>query len=178
MRAVRCSVVTLVCLLCALPLAAQRRSRDPLTPAQIEQIREAGIYPVERVKLYTGFVNDHIDTIKGLAARAHSRGWAARMDSELLDLTALMDELGSNLDVYSDRKADIRKSLKPLSEASQRWLTVLRALPADPVIDLSKKDATASAQDVADQAGQMLREQTEYFKIHKDQRGQDRVEPQ
>ena len=51
-----------------------------------------------------------------------------RLDGELQDLTALMDELGTNLDVYSDRKADIRKALKALNDAAPRWLGILRTL--------------------------------------------------
>src|SRR5579863_34625 len=110
----------LACLAIA-PLGAQKEQRDPLTGPQIEQIREAGIDPVERVKLYTKFLDEHADTIKGLTNRAKSGARAHRLDEELQDFTALMDELGSNLDVYTDRHADIRKSLKPLTEATPRW---------------------------------------------------------
>ena len=38
-----------------------------------------------------------------------------RLDNELQDVATLMDELGSNLDEYSDRHADIRLALKPLA---------------------------------------------------------------
>ncbi len=62
-----------------------------------------------------------------------------------------MDELGSNLDEYSDRKADMRKALKPLNEASQRWLGILRALAGEPAFELSRKEAIESADDLADQ---------------------------
>jgi hypothetical protein len=88
-----------------------------------------------------------------------------------------MDEFGSNLDVYSDRHADIRKSLKPLPEATQRWLGILRALPGEPGFDLARKEAIESGEDLADQATRLLHEQTEYFNLHKDQQGQDRAEP-
>lgn len=177
MRSMRYLILFLICLACTAPLPAQRHEREPLTAAQIDKIRESGIDPSSRVKLYTQFVDEHVETIKALAVRKHSSAWAHRMDEELLDLTALMDELGSNLDVFSDRKADVRKSLKPLAEATQRWLSTLRALPTAPPFDLSRKDAIAGAEDVAEQATQMLKEQTEYFNLHKDQRGQDRVEP-
>jgi hypothetical protein len=89
-----------------------------------------------------------------------------------------MDELGSNLDQYGDRKADMRKSLKPLSESTQHWLAVLHELPSESGFDLSLKEAIDSGQDLADQAKQLLTEQTDYFNLHKDQRGQDRAEPQ
>jgi hypothetical protein len=163
--------------LAATPLWAQKEKRDPLTGPQIEQIREAGIDPVERVRLYTKFLDEHVDTIKGLTPRAHSAARSRRLDDELQDLTALMDELGSNLDVYSDRKADIRNSLKPLTESTQHWLEVLHALATEPGFDLSRKEAIESGQDLADQAKTLLQEQTEYFNLHKDEKGQDRAEP-
>jgi hypothetical protein len=177
MRSMPCLAAILVCLLGAAPLSAQKQKREPLTETQIEQIREAGIYPVERVKLYTKFLDEHADAIKGLAGRAKSAARSRRLDDELQDFTALMDELGSNLDVYSDRKADIRKPLKPLTEAAQRWLGILRALSGEPGFDLARKEAIESGEELADQAARLLTEQTEYFNLHKDEQGQDRAEP-
>ncbi len=88
-----------------------------------------------------------------------------------------MDELGSNLDVYSDRKADIRKSLKGLNESVQRWQTLLKDLPSEPGFELSRQDAIESSNDLAQQAKQLTADQTAYFELHKDQKGQDRYEP-
>jgi hypothetical protein len=167
----------LVCLLGAALSPAQKEKREPLTGAQIEEIREAGIYPDERVKLYTKFLNEHAEVLKGLTVRAKSRARSSRLDDELQDFTALLDEFGSNLDVYADRKADIRKSLKPLPEEIQRWLTILRALPGEPGFDLARKEAIESASDLADEATRLLKEQTDYFNVHKDEKGQERAEP-
>jgi hypothetical protein len=165
------------CLLIALPLRAQIDKREPLTPAQVEEIREAGIYPIERVKLYTKYLSEHADSLKSLTSRAHSAARVQRIDNELKDFAALMDELGSNLDVYSDRHADIRAALKPLNIAIPAWQQILRALPGEPGFDLSRKDALESSDDLADQAKRLEQEQLEYFRIHKDEQGQDRAEP-
>ena len=156
---------------------AQKEKREPLNGAQIEQIREAGIYPDERISLYTKFIGEHADTIKGLTPRGKSSSRAHRLDEELLDLTALMDELGSNLDVYSDRKADIRKALKGLSDEAPRWLGILRTLAGEPGFELSRKEAIESGEDLADQAKRLLTEQTDFFNLHKDEKGQERAEP-
>jgi hypothetical protein len=181
MRPIRCFVPILVCLFVCLflaaPLLAQKEKREPLTEAEIEQIREAGVYPNDRVNLYTKFLNEHADTIKGLTVRAKSASRARRLDDELQDFTALMDELGSNLDTFSDRRADIRKALKPLSEATPRWLAVLHALAGEPGFDLARKEAIESGEDLADEAKRLLTEQTEYFNLHKDEANQDRAEP-
>jgi hypothetical protein len=88
-----------------------------------------------------------------------------------------MDELGSNLDTYTDRKADVRKSLKPLNEAAQRWMGILRALAGEPGFDLERKEAIESCEELSDQAKRLLEEQTAYFNLHKDEAGQDRAEP-
>jgi hypothetical protein len=177
MRLIRCLFAVLVCLVLAAPLAAQTNKRAPLTEAEIEQIREAGIDPNLRISLYTKFLNEHADTIKSLTNRVKSATRAHRLDDELLDFTALMDELGANLDQYSDRHADIRAALKKLAEDSPRWLVNLRALAGEPVFDLSRKEAIESGEDLADQAKRLLTEQTEYFKEHKDEQGQERAEP-
>jgi hypothetical protein len=164
-------------LFCAMTLLAQKEKREPLNEAQIEQIREAGISPTDRVALYTKFLNEHADVLKGLTGRPKSPARSQRLDDELQDFTALMDELGANLDVYSDRHADIRKSLKPLTEATEHWLAILHALHGEPGFDLARKEATESGEDLADQAKRLLTEQTDYFNVHKDERGQDRAEP-
>lgn len=168
----------LASLLWIAPLPAQREHRDVLTPAQVEQIREAGIDPDGRIKLYAKFLDERADTIEGLGKRGHSSARTYRLDQELQNFSALMDELNSNLDEYGGRKADLRKSLKVLNDSTQRWLNVLHALKSEPGFDLSLKDSIDAGQDLADDSKQMLTEQTAYFKEHKDQRGQDRAEPQ
>jgi hypothetical protein len=161
----------------ALPLHAQKIKREPLTQEQQDQIAEAGIDPAARVDLYIKFLNEHAETIKGLIPRAHTGARSARLDGDLQDLAALMDELGDNLDVYSDRKADIRKSLKGLNEGVQHWQEILNSLPSEPGFEISRRDALDSSNDLATQAKQITTDQTEYFKEHKDEKGQDREEP-
>src|ERR1035438_6746441 len=102
----RCLVAVLACLFLSSPLYAQKEKRDPLTSAQIGEIRDSGAFPDERVRVYSKILDEHAEVIKGLTNRAKSAARASRLDEELQDFTALMDELGSNLDVYSDRKAD------------------------------------------------------------------------
>ncbi|HEY1766508.1 MAG TPA: hypothetical protein VGG26_02580 [Terracidiphilus sp.] len=164
-------------LLLAVPLHAQKQQREPLNEAQQEQIAEAGIDPVGRVDLYVKFLNERADTIKGLTPRGHSSARSFRLDNELQDFTALMDELGSNLDLYSDRKADLRRSLKKLNESVERWLGILNGLPSERGFELARQDAIESGNDLSAQAKQLTTDQNAYFDIHKDEKGQDRAEP-
>ena len=55
-----------------LSLPRKRSMHDPLTEPQIEKIREAGIDPNERIKLYIEYLDDHVNAIKGLTNRGKS----------------------------------------------------------------------------------------------------------
>jgi acyl transferase domain-containing protein len=156
---------------------AQKQHHDPLTEAQVDKIREAGIDPNQRVKLYTGYINEHVIAVKALTNRGKSEARVHRLDQELQDVATLMDELGSNLDEYSDRHADMRTALKTLAEESQQWLRTLRALAGESGFDLSRKEAIEAGQDVADQSQRLFTEQTTDFDTHKEERGQERAEP-
>jgi hypothetical protein len=177
LRPLRCFAAILACLLLAAPLCAQKQKREPLTDAEIDQIREAGLDPNERVVLYTKFLDEHAEAIKALTGRVKSAARSSRLDDALQDFTALMDELGSNLDLYSERKSDIRKALKPLTEATEKWLGTLRALAPEQGFELARTEAIESGEDLAGQAKDLLAEQTEYFKLHKEEQGQERKVP-
>ena len=167
----------LFCLLLVAPSLAQKQKREPLTEAEVDKIAEAGVDPNARVDLYTQFLNEHADAIKSLSNRKSSDARASRLSDALEDFTALMDELGENLDMYSERKADIRKSLQKLNDATSRWQGILRALAGEPGFNLARKEAIESGEDLADQGRRLLQEQSDYFKQHPDEAGQDRAEP-
>jgi hypothetical protein len=170
-------VVLFLCLLLSMPTRAQRNQHDPLTDNESEQIREAGIDPDLRVSLYTKFLDERADSLKSLGSRAQTAAWTKHMDESLEDFANLMDELGSNLDQYGDRKADMRKSLKKLSEDCPRWQTILEALPNQTAFDVSREDAIESNKDLTDQTKTLFNEQTAYFIVHKEDKGQQRAEP-
>jgi hypothetical protein len=169
--------VIAILLLFVLPGIAQKEKRETLTAAQIDEIREAGIDPPARISLYTKYLNERAEAIKALAVRVQSAGRSREMDNQLQDFTALMDELGSNLDMYDDRHADIRKPLKPLGEAIQHWLIMLRELKSERGFEVSQKESIESGQDLASQVASLTIAQAEYFRLHKDEAGQDRAEP-
>jgi hypothetical protein len=156
---------------------AQQLKRDTLTPTQVEQIRAAGIYPADRIKLYVKFLNERAEKIKSLAKRGHNINRTHELDEQLQDFTALLDELGSNLDQYSERKADLRPAMKPLSDASANWLQILRALAGEPGFDVSRKEAIETADDISGDATRIQNEQNAYFAEHKEDAGQQRAEP-
>jgi hypothetical protein len=157
---------------------AQNVRTAVLSEKEAELVREASIFPDERVKLFTKFLEDRADKIKSLTNRPKSGQRVLKPDDSLQDFTALMDETGSNLDQYSDRHSDIRKSLKILTEAAPRWLNILRVLPGENGFDLARKEAIESGEELADQATRLLHEQNDYFATHKDEKGQERNDDQ
>jgi hypothetical protein len=171
--------VGFVCLLCvgARFAPAQRDRREPLTEAQQDQLAEAGIDPGARIALYTKFASEHASRIEAFGKRTES-GRGQRLESELEDFTALVDELASNLDQYGDRKADLRKGLKVLTEAVPKWQGILRGLPKEREDAIALEDATDSVNDLAAQTKELDEAQEKYFKEHKDRAGQEREEPQ
>jgi hypothetical protein len=152
----------------------QKMRAGTLTETEIEQVREAAVFPVIRVNLYTKFLGERAIKIRNLVNRPKSAQRVIELDDSLQDFTSLMDEMGSNLDQYSDRHSDIRKALKPLTEAMPRWLTILRSVPGESGFDLSRKEAIESGEELMDQATRLLHEQEEYFATHKDEKDQER----
>ena len=155
-------------------LVGQHARTAQLSEKEIDLIRESTIFPDERVKLYTKFLEERAVRIKDLTGRPRNTQRAQKLDAVLQDFTALMDETGSNLDQYSDRHSDIRKSLKPLADSVPRWLSILRTLPGESGFDLARKEAIESGEELADQAARLLREQDVYFATHKEEKGQER----
>jgi hypothetical protein len=166
--------ILLLALVAALSASAQGPRTARLTETEVESVREASVFPLQRVMLYTQFLDERARKIKDLGGRPKSGQRVLKLDDLLQDFTALMDETGSNLDQYSDRHSDIRKALKTLTEDTPRWLNILRVLPGESGFDLARKEAIESGEELAGQATRLLREQDEYFATHKDENGQER----
>ncbi len=174
---VRTLAALLSCFLVAAISFAQKEKREPLTEAQQDQIAEAGIDPPGRVTLYVKFLDEHAWRIRALIKRAKSTARSRRLDGELQDFAALMDELGDNLDVFAERKADLRKSFKVLNAGVENWQGVLHDLPSEPGFELSLKEAADSGNDLAKLVQQITVDQEAYFTAHPEEKGQQRWEP-
>ena len=159
-------------------VTAQGPRTARLSEKEIEDVREAAVFPVQRVMLYTQFIEERSKKIKDLTGRPKSSARVLKMDDTLQDFTALMDEMASNLDQYSDRHSDIRKPLKALTEATPRWMSILRAVPGEPGFDLSRKEAIESGDELTEQVKRLLSEQDAYFLAHKEEKGQERNDDQ
>lgn len=137
--------------------------KDPLTDKQIEEVREAGDQPVERIKLFVGYTDDRATELEGLYKERHAQNREVRTHDLLDEFTRLADDLQDNLDAYNQDHNDLRKALKVLTEKSAHWTTVLNGLPVNSEYDFVRKSAVDANQGVHDAATQMLAEQETYF---------------
>jgi len=117
-------------LLCVLagPLPGQRRERDPLTEAEVDQMREAADYPSKRLELLVKFERERMFQIESLLGDTSNATRAKQIHDLLGDFIAILDEVEDNIDMYAAHSADMRKGLKLLIEADSEWQLKLRQL--------------------------------------------------
>jgi len=116
-----------VLLLAACTATAQRR-RDPLTPPEIDKIRDASWEPQQRLALYVQFARARLVKLEQMRSDPKTTDRAQQTHDLLDDSQLLYDELNDNIDTYVDRKDDIRKPLKLIVEADTEFQAKLRAL--------------------------------------------------
>lgn len=114
-------------LLLALPLCAQKK-HDPLNPLEIDQLRDAMLYPDERLKLYVKFTRDRMAKLEEMRSNPKTTERGLQTHDMLQDFLTLYEELNDNIDMYVGRKNDIRKPMKAVIEADTDFQAKLRAL--------------------------------------------------
>ncbi len=114
-------------LVMATPMAAQHR-RDPLNSNEIDQLRDAMLDPETRLKLYVKFSRERIAALEKIRSDPKASDRAGQTRDLLTDFLAIYDELNDNIDMYVDRKDDIRKPLKLIIEADTEFQAQLRAI--------------------------------------------------
>ncbi len=164
-RRVVCCLILLLLAGCVPRLRAQEQN-DPLSPDEVQQIRDNNIYPNVRVKLFLKFVQERIDALKQLADNANADHRMSQISDKLQEFTSLCDEMQDNMDSYDSNHADIRKALKAVEEASAKWPDVLHALPKEANNDYAVDTALNSAQTAHQDAQQLATEQDIFFKVH------------
>lgn len=117
--------------LCAVLLAASafgQRHRDPLTPPEIDQIRDTSWEPRLRLPLYIDFARARLVKLEQIRSDPKAKDRAKQTHDLLDDFQLLYDELNDNIDTYVERRDDIRKPLKIVLDADTEFQAKLRAL--------------------------------------------------
>ena len=111
-----------------LPIIFAAPRHDPLTPAEIDQLRDTAQEPDQRLKLYVKFVRARLAAVEQVRSDPKVTDRGQEIHDRLQDFLDLFDELNDNIDTYADRKADLRKVLRPIIEADTEFEAKLRAL--------------------------------------------------
>jgi hypothetical protein len=149
-------------LLATVPAFAQSK-KDPLTDQQIEDVREAGDQPLQRIKLFVGYVDDRAKGIHTLNADPIAQNKSLRLHNLMEEFTRLSDELQDNMDNFDQQHADLRKVLKEIVDKTGEWGTILNEPKPSPQYDFSRKTAIDANQSAHETAVQMLADETKYF---------------
>ena len=117
-----------------------QHKRDPLTESEVDQLRETAQEPDKRLTLMVKFARARMLAIDQLRSDPKlGQGRGGKIHDLLEDFMNLMDEIDDNVDNYSSKQSDIRKSLKELVEADTDFQLKLRTLK-----DAAKNDAKVS----------------------------------
>jgi hypothetical protein len=109
---------------------AQRRN-DPLTPPEIDQLRDTAVEPELRMKLYVQFARSRLVSLEQMRSDPKTTDRARQTHNILADFLAVYNELNDNLDNFVERRSDLRKALKWVIEADTEFQAKLRALKDD-----------------------------------------------
>ena len=108
---------------------AQTNKRDPMTDAEVDQMREAADYPNKRLELMVRFAKERIAMIELLQPDSESAATRPKQIHDYLeDFISLLDEIDDNIDMYQAHQTDMRKGLKLVIEADSEWQLKLRQL--------------------------------------------------
>jgi hypothetical protein len=132
--------IALAVFLCWLsPAAAQVHRRESLTPAEVDQLRDAATDPYGRVKLFTHFARARLVALEQLRNDPNLTDRGQQTHNRLQEFLDIYDELNENIDNFIDRKEDMRKPLRAVIEADNEFQAKLLALKSAP--DAASKEA-------------------------------------
>jgi hypothetical protein len=155
------------CCLSWINALAQRQQVDPLTDQQVDQLRENGDNPPEKIKLFLSFITQRTDELHRLSTASQVQNQDALIHNVYEEFASICDELEDNLDSFADQHADMRKVLKTVVAESEKWPAELNEPQASSGNNFELKAALAAGASVHDDAKQILDDQEKYFSQQK-----------
>lgn len=157
----------LVLVLLALhPHLRAQSSSNALSDGEVDQLRDSANAPRERVLVYIKFLDDRSKAVGALFAHPRKPGREQDTHDLMEQITSIANELDDNLDDYSKRHRDIRKSLPKLLEATERWASELRSPPDDEAYNVSRKLTLQAINDLHEDATELIEQQKTWFAAH------------
>jgi hypothetical protein len=111
--------------------ALAEQKRDPLTPPEVDQLRDTAMEPDLRLKLYVAFARARLATLDKARSDPKTTDRGLVTHDGLQDFLDVYDELNENIDTYVGRKSDLRKALKIVIDGDTEFQAKLRALRDD-----------------------------------------------
>jgi len=111
-----------------LPTVHAEKRREPLTEAEIDQLRDQAQEPNLRLTLYIKFARERLDALDKMRSDPKTTDRGTQTHDGLQNFLDVYDELNDNIDTYEDRKTDFRKALNSVIEADIEFQAKLRAL--------------------------------------------------
>jgi hypothetical protein len=111
--------------------ALAEQKRDPLTPPEVDQLRDTAMEPDLRLKLYVAFARARLATLDKARSDPKTTDRGLATHDGLQDFLDVYDELNENIDTYVGRKSDLRKALKTVIDGDTEFQAKLRALRDD-----------------------------------------------
>ncbi len=170
--------ITGALMLLAITPAFAQSKKDPLTDQQIEDVREAGDQPLQRIKLFVGYVDERAKGIHTLNADPIAQNKSVRLHNLMEEFTRLSDELQDNMDNFDQQHADLRKVLKEIVDKTTEWGAILNEPKPSPQYDFSRKTAIDANQSAHETAVQMVADETKYFAEQKKKEKEQEKEEQ
>jgi hypothetical protein len=147
------------------PLHAQG-SENSLSNTEIEQLRDSAYFPRDRVLVFVKFLDERCTAIQKLFAHPRHPGREQDTHDLLEQFTSIANELDDNLDDYSKRHSDVRKSLPKLLEATDRWSSNIKSPPDDEAYNVSRTLALQAIRDLREDTTEMIASQKSWFAAH------------
>lgn len=119
---------TMILLLFGAAPSFGQRHGDPLTPIEIDQLRDTATDPELRLKWIVTFARARLTSLEQLRSDPKATDKTQKSHDLLQDFLDIYDELNDNLDMYVDRRDDIRKPLKAVIEADVEFQAKLQAV--------------------------------------------------
>ncbi len=124
-------ILLVVAMAALLTPALAQRHHDPLSDLEIDQLRDSNQEPEKRLKLIIGFARARLASLEQARSDPNTTDRAQATHDWLADFVDIYDELNGNIDMYVDRKDDLRKALGAVIEGDAEFQTRLRALKDD-----------------------------------------------
>ena len=158
--------MTFVFLLLPVSMAYAQDRGSALSAGDAERLRSIADDPSQRVLAFVGFLDDRAKAVEKLSSGPRKPGREDDLHEQFEQFVSIADEFNDNLDDYSEHHRDVRKALRNLVQATERWAVMLRTPEENEAYSVSRRLALEAVRDLHEEAVEMIAEQKTWFAKH------------